>query len=369
MLAQEARVGGYRVVVFTDGYPPSPAGQVADREINAHYYDTEATSDFISEVDVVTMEFENIPSEFVEAVEQRRPVFPRRNALYVCQNREREKSFLLKQGIPHAEFQVVDSAESLAAAVSEIGTGCMLKTASFGYDGKGQFRLTGEENMTEIWEHFGAPRGVVEKLIDFQCELSVVAARGQDGSFVSFPVGENIHRNQILDITIAPARVAPEIAVQAAEIARAVAESLDYVGTLGVELFLTTSGELLVNEIAPRPHNSGHHTIDACVNNQFEQQLRAVAGIPLGDTTQHTPAVMVNLLGDVWPEDEETGVRSHPDWDAVLSHPQAKLHLYGKRSAVAGRKMGHFTVLGNSIDDAFASAMSLRASLGFVEEA
>ena len=359
MLAREARIGGFKVVVFTDEYPPSPAGQVADREINAPYFDPEAVSDFVSAVDVVTMEFENIPGEFIEAIEQRRPVFPPREALHLCQNREREKGFLREQEIPHARFRVVDDPVSLKGAVDDLGGACMLKTAAFGYDGKGQVRLDGSEDMAAIWQTFGAPRGVVEKLIDFRCELSVVCARGQDGSFTHFPVCENIHRNQILDFTIAPARISDEVAKEAAEISSKVAEALDYVGTLAVELFLTTDGEILVNEIAPRPHNSGHHTIDACVTNQFEQQLRAVAGIPLGDTKQHSPAVMVNILGDIWPEEG-----GEPDWSPVLSHPSAKLHLYGKRSAKPGRKMGHFTVLGETIDAALAEAMQLRSALG-----
>jgi len=359
MLAEEARTAGFHTVVFTDEYPPSPAGQVATREINAPYYDPEATADFVSAVDVVTMEFENIPSEFIETVEQRLPVFPAREALYLCQNREREKNFLLEQGLPHAQFLVVDGAESLAAATAKIGGPCMLKTAAFGYDGKGQFRLSGDENMSEIWASFGAPRGVVEQLVDFQCELSVVGARGQDGTYVPFPVCENIHKNQVLDHTISPARVSPEIAARAIEVAKAVAEALDYVGTLGVELFLNQDGDILVNEIAPRPHNSGHHTIDSCSTNQFSQQLRAVADIPLGNPRQHTPAVMVNLLGDIWPGDG-----GNPDWSAVLAHPTAKLHLYGKRTAKPGRKMGHFTVLADTPDEALAEAVKLRKSLG-----
>ena len=231
MLTREARRGGFEVVVFTNEYPPSPAGQLADCEINAPYYDPEATSDFISMVDVVTMEFENIPAEFVEAVEQRVQVFPKMNALYICQNREREIGFLREHNIPHAPFHVVTDSASLKAAVEDIGSACMLKTAAFGYDGKGQIRLKGDENMEEVWEKFGAPRGVLEKLIEFQCELSVVGVRDQEENFASFPVCENVHRNQILDYTIAPARVAEEVTAKAGEVAKLVAESLDYVGT------------------------------------------------------------------------------------------------------------------------------------------
>jgi 5-(carboxyamino)imidazole ribonucleotide synthase len=358
MLTREACRSGYRVVVFTDEYPPSPAGQLADREINAPYYDPEATAAFIREVDVVTMEFENIPGAFLQAVEQRRPIFPSRFALETTQNREKEKSFLKKNGIAHAAFRVVDSAPSLRQAVEEIGVPCVLKTAAFGYDGKGQVKLQGGEDLERVWSEFGAPRGVLEKWVDFALEISVVGVRDQRGNYAAFPPGENIHRHHILDTTIAPARITPALADQATLLASRVAEALDYVGTLGVEMFVTADGALLVNEIAPRPHNSGHHTIDACDCNQFEQQLRAVAGLELGSTRQHTPAVMINLLGDVW-----WGELTPPDWTPVLSHPRAKLHLYGKRRALPRRKMGHFTVLGDSVEQALADARSIKATL------
>lgn len=359
MLAREARRKGYRVVVFTDEYPPSPAGQLATREINAAYYDPEALSSFVADVDVVTMEFENIPAPFLAALEQRRPIFPSRHALETTQNREREKTFLRARGLPCAEFRVVDSAGSLAAAVAELGTPCVLKTAAFGYDGKGQVKLTEASSDWEaVWSAFGAARGVVEAWVEFACEVSVVAARAQDGEFVPFACVENQHANHILDVTIAPARVAPAVAAEATRLARAVAEALDYVGVLAVELFVLPDGRVLVNEIAPRPHNSGHYTIDACVTNQFEQQLRAVTGLPLGDPTQHTAAVMVNLLGDLWPGETES-----PDWTPVLRHPRAKLHLYGKRRALPKRKMGHFTVLGDTASQALVDALAIKAEL------
>jgi 5-(carboxyamino)imidazole ribonucleotide synthase len=359
MLAREARRKGYRVVVFTDEYPPSPAGQLATREINAAYYDPEALSSFVSDVDVVTMEFENIPGPFLAALEQRRPVFPSRQALEITQNREKEKSFLHQNGLPCAEFRVVDSASSLAEAVAALGTPCVLKTAAFGYDGKGQMRLSdGQADWEAVWSSFGAARGVVEAWVDFACEVSVVAARGQDGDFLPFACVENQHTNHILDVTIAPARVAPAVAEEAVRLAHAVADALDYVGVLAVELFVLPDGNVLVNEIAPRPHNSGHYTIDACVTNQFEQQLRAVTGLPLGDPTQHTPAVMVNLLGDVWPGETES-----PDWTPVLRHPRAKLHLYGKRRALPKRKMGHFTVLADTPNQALVEALAIKSEL------
>lgn len=358
MLAREARRKGYRVVVFTDEYPPSPAGQLATREINAPYYDPEALSSFVSEVDVVTMEFENIPAAFLAALEQRRPVFPSRFALETTQNREKEKTFLRQHGLPCAEFRVVDSAESLAQALAELGTPAVLKTAAFGYDGKGQTKLHGGEDPAAVWAAFGAARGVLEKWVDFTCEISVVAARGQDGSYAAFPCVENQHHQHVLDVTIAPARVAPEVAAEAQRLTLEVAKALDYIGVLAVEMFVRADGRVLVNEIAPRPHNSGHYTIDACVTNQFEQQLRAVAGLPLGDPTQHTPAVMVNLLGDLWPGELES-----PDWTPILRHPRAKLHLYGKRRALPRRKMGHFTVLAESAGQALTEALAIKAEL------
>jgi 5-(carboxyamino)imidazole ribonucleotide synthase len=358
MLTREARRSGYKVVIFTDEYPSCPAGQLADVEINAPYYDPEATAQFIRSVDTVTMEFENIPSEFLETVEQRLPVFPKRAALETTQNREREKNFLKKHGIAHAPFRVVDSGASLAAALEEIGFPCVLKTAAFGYDGKGQVKLKGGEDPQTIWAAFGAPRGVLEKWITFTKEISVIGARDQQGNFAAYPAGENEHVNHILDTTIAPARISPTLAQKATVLAKHVAEALDYVGTLGVEMFVIEDEELVVNEIAPRPHNSGHHTIDACDCSQFEQQLRCVTGLAVGSTRQHTPAVMINLLGDVW-----FGETESPDWSPVLNHPRAKLHLYGKRRALLKRKMGHFTVLGDTVEQALADARAIKAQL------
>ena len=358
MLTREAKRCGYRVIIFTDEPPQSPAGQLADHEINAPYFDPEATAQFIEEVDVVTMEFENIPGALLEAVEQRRPVFPPRLALETTQHREREKNFLKQHGLAHAEFRVVDSPASLAQAMRELGTPSVLKTAAFGYDGKGQIKLAAGDDPEHVWSSFGAARGVVEKWVDFAMEISVIGARDQRGNFAAYPPGENIHRNHILDFTIAPARITPALADAAVALAKRVADALLYVGTLGVELFVTKDGELLVNEIAPRPHNSGHHTIDACDCNQFEQQLRAVAGLELGSTHQHTPVVMVNLLGEVWPAETTA-----PDWSPILQHPRAKLHLYGKRRALPKRKMGHFTVLGDTLEQALEDARKIQATL------
>lgn len=342
MLTREVRRMGYRAVVFTDEYPPSPAGQLADREINAPYFDPDATAAFIREIDVATPEFENIPGDFLAALEQRVPVYPGRQALTICQNREKEKTFLRTQGIPHADFRVVDSGRALGDAVAALGTPCVLKTAAFGYDGKGQRKITGTEDWEAVWQAFGASRGVLEQWIDFQCEVSVVSARSIAGDIAHFPLAENIHVNHILDTTIVPARCGnPDLEEEARRLATTIAEALEFVGTLCVEMFVTRNGDLLVNEIAPRPHNSGHFTIDACRTNQFEQQLRAVAGLPLGDPALLSGVVMKNLLGDLW-----LSPTTAPDWSGVLAEPNAKLHLYGKRLGRPGRKMGHFCVLG-----------------------
>jgi len=355
MALREARRQGYRTVVFTDEARGSPAGQIADVEINAGYADEEAREKFVREADLATMEFENIPGHFLRALEGRVPLFPGRTALEICQNREREKTFLRQRGFPCADFRVVSSADELRAAVAAIGTPCVLKTADFGYDGKGQHKLSGGEDCAAVWQALGAPRGVVEQWVSYELEISVVGARGRDGAFASFPVSENIHANHILDITISPARIEPQLAAGAARLAEAIAAALDYVGTLAVEMFVTADGRILVNEIAPRPHNSGHHTIESCVTSQFQQQIRTVCGQPPGDARQHTPAVMVNLLGDLWPAPDR-----HPDWTPVLECPRAFLHLYGKREAKPQRKMGHFTVLGDSVASALAEARRLR---------
>lgn len=358
MTAREAKRAGYRVVIYTNEPHGSPAGQLADLEINAAYYDDEARDHFLKESDVITMEFENLPGNLLAAFEKFRPVRPGRKALEICQNREREKLFLKENGLPHADFRVVKNAPDLAAAVEAVGHPCVLKTAAFGYDGKGQRKLTGGEDLEEVWKSLGAPRGVLEQWIVFEKEISVVAARALDGTFAAFAPCENEHKNHILDLTIAPARIGQETADRATELTESIAAALDYTGTLAVEFFLKPDGALVVNEIAPRPHNSGHHTLDACLTSQFEQQLRAVAGLPLGDPRQHTPVVMGNLLGDLWPAPEQG-----PDWSPILKHPRAKLHLYGKRRAMPGRKMGHFTVLADTVGQALAEAREIQAAL------
>jgi 5-(carboxyamino)imidazole ribonucleotide synthase len=337
MFGIAARRLGYRVHAF-EPHPDSPAGQISDVEINARFTDSLALKRFAGDVNVISFEFENIPLSALNEVASLRPVRPRPEVLHICQNREREKAFLAQNGFPHAPFVVVDSAASLGAGLQTIGRPSVLKTADFGYDGKGQLKV--EENIDSqvIWRKFGASRGVLERFIFFELELSVIVARGLDGRMIVFPPSENVHKHHILDLSIVPARIPPSVCEAAVRLASDITESLDVVGLLAVEFFLTSEGQLLVNELAPRPHNSGHYTFDVCVTSQFEQQLRAVCGLPLGSSALLSSVVMWNLLGDLWRE----GI---PDWRLILSEPRAKLHLYGKAEARPGRKMGHVCVL------------------------
>ncbi len=351
MFALEARRLGYRVHVF-EPQPDSPAGQVGDVEISAEYSDTRALRDFAGAVDVVTYEFENIPLAAIETVAEICTVRPRGEVLHICQNREREKTFLAERGIPCAPFRIVDSADALAGAIDEFGGRGVLKTADFGYDGKGQVKINPGDDPREAWRGFGAAKGVAEGWVDFTHELSVICARGCDGASAVFPVAENIHTNHILEFTIVPARIAQPAQDAAVAIARRIAADLDVVGLLAVEFFLARDGRVLVNELAPRPHNSGHFSFDACVTSQFEQQLRAVCGLPLGSVDLLRPVVMVNLLGDLWKN-------GGPAWEAVLGDPEIKLHLYGKSAARPGRKMGHLCVFGRDAGEAFDRARAV----------
>jgi 5-(carboxyamino)imidazole ribonucleotide synthase len=355
MFAIAARRMGYRVHTLSPD-SDTPTGQVADVEVTASYDDLDAVRAFARRVDAVTFEFENVPSATVEAIEALAPVRPAGRVLHIAQHRLREKTFLREAGLPVAPFCVVRSRADLEAAVAQLGCPAVLKTAGFGYDGKGQARVTAPEQAPEAWAAIGGGEAVLEAFIDHQCELSVVAARGLDGAFVHYGVVENRHRNHILDLTIAPASIAARLAAEAVEMARAVFERLQVVGVLCVEFFLTRDGRLLINELAPRPHNSGHFTIDACMSCQFEQQLRAVCGLPLGSTEQFRPAAMANLLGDLWSQGE-------PDWAAVCARPDTKLHLYGKLEPRPGRKMGHLTALAHSAEQAAQAALAARASL------
>ncbi len=355
MLALAARRMGYGVQTFSPD-SGSPTGQVSDREWTANYGDLEAVEEFARSVDVVTLEFENIPASAVETIEGFVPVRPGRTALKTAQHRLREKTFLGGSGFPTATFRAVRSRAELDEALREIGAPAVLKTAGFGYDGKGQTRIGAPGEAGTAWDALGGGEAVLEEWVDFEREVSVVAARGVTGEFADYGVVENAHRDHILDLTVAPAGdVPPEMAREAVEITRSIFEELDLVGTACVEFFLKADGGLLVNEIAPRPHNSGHWTIDAAATSQFEQQLRAVCGLPLGGTEALRPAAMANLLGDLWAGGE-------PDWAAVLAHPGVNLHLYGKAEARPGRKMGHLTALAATTAEAARLAREARRS-------
>ncbi|MFZ5928564.1 MAG: 5-(carboxyamino)imidazole ribonucleotide synthase [Acidobacteriota bacterium] len=355
MFAIAARRMGYRVHTLSPD-EDTPTGQVSDVEIRASYDDLDAVRAFASRAGVVTFEFENIPAASMEACAAVVPVHPRAEVLHLTQHRLREKTFLAKNGFPCAPFRHVRSAAELEAAAAHVGLPAVLKTAGFGYDGKGQRLLKSPQDLAPAWGSLGAAEAVLEKFIDFECELSVVAARDQEGRFDHFPVCLNSHSRHILDLTLAPAPVEPRLAARAVEITRAILETLDAVGVLCVEFFLARNGDLLVNEIAPRPHNSGHYTFDACVTSQFEQQLRAVCGLPLGSTEQVRPAAMANLLGDLWGDGE-------PHWQRAAAFPGVKLHVYGKLEARPGRKMGHLTALAQSVEAAKEQALAARASL------
>jgi 5-(carboxyamino)imidazole ribonucleotide synthase len=354
MIALAARRIGVRTVIWTGGLE-APAVECADEVIDRPFDDPDAVLDFCSRITVCTIEFENIPFETLEKVAKSTNLYPSPHAICICQNREREKNFLKENQIPHTWYAVISCAADLAIAMKELNAPSVLKTADFGYDGKGQLKLEGHENPETIWAEFDAPRAVLEAWVPFEKEISVMAARGADGVTVTYDPAENRHRHHILDVSIVPAQVSPAVALEAAAIARRVVEALDYRGILGVEFFLKTDGTLLVNEIAPRPHNSGHHTLDACVTSQFEQQLRAVIGLPLGSTRLLTPVVMLNLLGDMWPAET-----TPPDWQPLFADGETSLHLYGKRRALGRRKMGHANFVSPRIEDALTRAQALK---------
>lgn len=355
MFAIAARRMGYRVHTFSPD-EDTPTGQVADYEIKASYEDLDAVRDFARHVNVVTFEFENVPASSVAAASAFAPVRPGGEVLHTTQHRLREKTFLSKQGFPVAPFRHITSPEELKRAVADIGCPAVLKTAGFGYDGKGQAKIRSIEDAETAFEKLGGHEAVLEAFINFEREVSVVAARGLDGSFVDYGVIHNEHDRHILDISIAPANVSTIVEREAVDIARNVLESLNVVGVMCVEFFLTHDEKLLINELAPRPHNSGHLTFDACVTSQFEQQLRAVCGLPLGSTELVRAAAMANLLGDLWQQGE-------PDWAAACALPEVKLHLYGKMEARPGRKMGHLTALAQHSEEAVLAVRRARAAL------
>lgn len=362
MLSHAAARLGYRLHVY-EPEPDSPAGEVSARAFTAPYQDAEQLAAFARSCAAVTYEFENVPVEPLWDIEKLVPLRPHWNVLETCQNRLREKNWLRRNGFPHVPYTEVEIGDDLAAAVRRIGMPCVVKTADFGYDGKGQFKVRTEEDLAPAVEAFARQRAIVEKFVDFKCELSVIVARTSSGAVKTFPVAENIHTRHILDFSIVPARVTPIVRQEAEVLARDIANRFELVGLMAVEMFLTDRHELLVNELAPRTHNSGHWSLDACRTTQFEQQVRAVADLPLGDTTPTAgAAVMVNILGDAWTWSEGR-VAAAPDWAAVLAPPDAKLHLYGKREPRMGRKMGHFTVVGDDADATLDVARKLKDRL------
>ena len=355
MLAMAARRMGYRVHVLSPE-ADTPAGQISDAEHVADYLDAERVADFAKAVDVVTYEFENVPYQTAETVGVHAPLRPEGRVLHTTQNRWREKAFLDQQGLPTAPHRFVNSVDELRRAVDALGLPVIVKTAAWGYDGKGQARIDDAQAIDPAWASLATGEAIVEAVVDFKLEASMIGARGLDGRVALFPLTWNSHERHILDISVAPAPLDETVARGAEEIARAVLEGLDVVGVLCVEFFVTRDDELLINELAPRPHNSGHLTIEGCAASQFEQQLRAVCGLPLGDPSLHRPTAMANLLGDLWRGGE-------PDWASALRKPGVALHLYGKAQPRPGRKMGHLTASADAAESARATVAEARHKL------
>ncbi len=354
MFAIAARRMGYRVHTYSPDRD-SPTGQIADVEIDAPYEDLDRVRQFAAAVDVVTFEFENVPAATAAAAAEHALVRPAGNVLHVTQHRLREKSWLRDNGFPVTRFEPIRGEEDIARVAPQFGP-AILKTAGFGYDGKGQYRVNSAAETKSAWEAMGRQEAVLEAIVDFEAELSVVAVRDPRGVCVFYEPSCNHHVGGILDVCYAPQPFGADVAKAAREIARGILEALDVTGVMCVEFFLTRNRQLLVNELAPRPHNSGHLTIDACVTSQFEQQLRSVCGLPLGSAEMFRPAAMANLLGDLWAGGE-------PDWAAACSVPEVKLHLYGKLAPRAGRKMGHITATAHTAAEAGQVVRAARARL------
>ncbi|MCM8612818.1 5-(carboxyamino)imidazole ribonucleotide synthase [Accumulibacter sp.] len=353
---------GYRVWVL-DPDPHSPAALLADRHLRAAYDDHAALDELAQACAAVSTEFENVPAGTLDYLAKFVVVHPSAAAVSVCQNRIAEKDFLRENGLPHARCATVLSEQQLWQVDDGLFPG-ILKVARFGYDGKGQAVVADRQQAIAAFQHFKGESCVLEEKLLLDSEVSVVLARDQAGAVRSFPVAENSHRHGILDVSLVPARAAAALHARAAALAATIAEHLAYVGTLAVEFFVV-GGELLINEMAPRPHNSGHYTLDACIASQFEQQVRALCGLPLGDPRAHSAAAMVNLLGDLWYENGVAGQHyREPDWSPLYACPGLRLHLYGKHHARPGRKMGHFTVLAGDVENARDIALAVRAAIG-----
>ena len=357
MFVHAAQAMGYKVLVL-DPDGDGPAAQAADDVLVAAYDDADAVMAFGTRVAAVTTEFENVPAASLEALAAMVPTRPGAAAVRIAQDRRREKRFFAEHGLPVGEFAVIERAEHLRDAPTALFPG-ILKTATLGYDGKGQQRVTSSTQALLAWMSMKQAPCVLEAMIPFELEISVLVARSADGEIRVWSVQENQHANGILDLTIVPARLDMAVLDQAQTLARKLVEALDYVGVLCVEIFVTADG-LLLNEIAPRPHNSGHYTIEACQTSQFEQQVRVLVGAPLGDPSLVQPAVMVNVLGDVW---FDAALSMQPAWDQVLALPGAHVHLYGKAEARNARKMGHVTCVAATLEAALATAVEVKRIL------
>jgi 5-(carboxyamino)imidazole ribonucleotide synthase len=359
MFCMAAQSMGYKVLVL-DPASDGPAASVADAHIAAGYLDHDALAEFARRCRGATTEFENVPAASLEFLRQHIRVTPAPESVAIAQHRIREKRFLADHGFAVTPFAILRSPEEADSVDEDLLPG-ILKSARFGYDGKGQVRVKSRDEIPAAFREIGTDECVLEKFVRLARELSVIVARTAGDEAVTWPVAENQHRDGILDLSIVPARIAEEQASEARRIALGVARALDYVGVLCVEMFVRDDGSLLVNEIAPRPHNSGHYSIDACVTSQFEQQVRVLAGLPLGAPEQVRPAVMVNILGDVWFDGQAS---REPAWESVLRHPEVKLHLYGKAEARPGRKMGHATSVAATLEEALAHAAEVKRVLG-----
>lgn len=352
MFCVAARTMGYRVVVL-DPDPHCGAGHIADIHIQAGYTDQAALESMAEQCDVITLEFENIPSESVRFIAGKTTVYPVAESLEIAQNRDLEKQFALKAGLQPVPYFVIGQQHDIEQAEAEIGFPAILKSNTLGYDGKGQFLVNSHAELVAAFDEAGQVDCVLEKKINIQREVSAIVARNANAELASFPVSENQHVNGILHMSIVPARVSDEITQLAIENASILADAMSYVGILAVEFFVSDENVLYFNEMAPRPHNSGHYTKDACVTSQFEQQVRMMCGLVPGDTRLMSPVVMVNMLGDLWP----------PKWNDIFAQTNVKLHLYGKPEARPGRKMGHFNVLAEDIESALGVAESVFQAL------
>ena len=356
MFVTAAKRMGYRVTVL-DPDANAPAADFADVHLCAPFNDAAALQTLAASCAAVTTEFENVNADAMRQLAKSTRVSPSGDCVAIAQDRIAEKSWINKAGLPTAPYLAIESVADIQVELAPYLPG-ILKTARLGYDGKGQVRVKTADEARAAYADLGGQACVLEKMLDLKLEVSAIVTRVSAAQVAVFPVSENIHKNGILDESIVPARISPTLAAQAQDYAVKLAEALDYVGVLAVEFFVLADDSLVVNEIAPRPHNSGHYTIDACVTDQYQQQVRAMCGLLPGRTELLSPVVMVNLLGDVWREDG-----GEPLWDVLMEAPNAHLHLYGKKEARAGRKMGHFTVLAANVDDALDQARALKDTL------